>query len=97
MDEITYPFQHNGCTFEVWEWMSNFIPYFTGHLVSHNINATSIVTSVHNIEIVTAKRGSGRDPITLHFVSDYITKTGPNLISDKTSYREISQSLEGIC
>ena len=28
-DEITYPFPNfNGCTFEVWEWISNFIPHF---------------------------------------------------------------------
>ena len=28
-DEITYPFQnYNGCTVEVWKWISNFIPYF---------------------------------------------------------------------
>ena len=28
--EITYPFPNfNGCTIEVWEWISNFIPQFT--------------------------------------------------------------------
>ena len=28
-DEITYPFPNfNGCTVEVWEWISDFIPYF---------------------------------------------------------------------
>ena len=28
-DEITYPFPNfNGCTVEVWEWISNFIPHF---------------------------------------------------------------------
>ena len=27
-DEITYPFPNfNGCTMEVWEWISNFIPH----------------------------------------------------------------------
>ena len=27
-DQITYPFLNfNGCTAEVWEWMSNFIPH----------------------------------------------------------------------
>ena len=29
--EITYPFPNfNGTTVEVWEWISNLIPYFTG-------------------------------------------------------------------
>ena len=29
--EITYPFLNfNGFTIEVWEWISNFIPYFIG-------------------------------------------------------------------
>ena len=28
-DEITYPFpDFNGATVDVWEWISNFIPYF---------------------------------------------------------------------
>ena len=30
-DEITYPSPNfNGCTVEVWEWISNFIPHITG-------------------------------------------------------------------
>ena len=33
MDEITYPFPNlNGCIVEVWEWINNFNPHFTGHL-----------------------------------------------------------------
>ena len=33
-DEITYPFPNfNGGTFEVWEWISNFLPHFTGHVI----------------------------------------------------------------
>ena len=29
LGEITYPFLNsNGCTDEVWEWISNFIPHF---------------------------------------------------------------------
>ena len=32
-DKITYPFPNfNGCT-EVWEWISNLIPYFTEHVI----------------------------------------------------------------
>ena len=28
-DEITYPFPNiDGCTIEIWEWISNSIPYF---------------------------------------------------------------------
>ena len=31
-DEIIYSFSNfNGCTVEVWEWISNFIPHFTFH------------------------------------------------------------------
>ena len=34
-DEIAYLFPNcNGCTFEIWEWTGNFIPYFTGHVKS---------------------------------------------------------------
>ena len=30
-DETNYPFTNfNGCTVEVWEWIRNFIPWFTG-------------------------------------------------------------------
>ena len=33
-DEITYPLSNfNGCTVEVWEWMSNLIPHFNGHAI----------------------------------------------------------------
>ena len=32
--EITYPFPNfSGATVEVWEWVSNFIPHFTGHVI----------------------------------------------------------------
>ena len=31
-----YPFiNFNGATFEVWEWISNFIPHFTGHVITY--------------------------------------------------------------
>ena len=34
--EITYPFPNfNGTTVEVWEWISNFIPYFIGHVFTY--------------------------------------------------------------
>ena len=33
-DEIPYPFPNfNGATAEVWEWIRNFIPHFTGHVI----------------------------------------------------------------
>ena len=33
-DLITYPFRNsNGATFDVWEWISNFIPHLTGHIL----------------------------------------------------------------
>ena len=35
--EIIYPLSNsNGATDEVWEWISNFIPHFTGHVISLN-------------------------------------------------------------
>ena len=35
-DEITYPFLNfNGATVEVYEWISNFLPYFTGHAITY--------------------------------------------------------------
>ena len=35
-DEITYPFPNfNGGTVEVWEWLSNFIPHFPGHMITY--------------------------------------------------------------
>ena len=34
--EITYPFPNfNGCTVEIWEWLSNFIPHFIGRLITY--------------------------------------------------------------
>ena len=34
--EITNPFLHfDGSTVEVWEWISNFIPHFTGHVITY--------------------------------------------------------------
>ena len=36
-DEITYPFSNfNSATVEVWEWISNFIPHFTGHMIAYS-------------------------------------------------------------
>ena len=35
-DEIRYPFPNfNGATIEVWKWMNNFIPHFTGHVITY--------------------------------------------------------------
>ena len=35
-DEIIFPFPNfNGCTVEVWEWISNFIPRFSGHVITY--------------------------------------------------------------
>ena len=36
-DEITYPFPNfNGCTVEVWEWISSLIPHFTVHVITYS-------------------------------------------------------------
>ena len=35
-DEIIYLFPNfNNATVEVWEWMNNFIPDFTGHVITY--------------------------------------------------------------
>ena len=35
-DEITSPFPNfNGATVEVWKWRSNFIPHFTGYVITY--------------------------------------------------------------
>ena len=35
-DEIAYPFPNfNGCTVEVWEWISNFIPHFKMDIITY--------------------------------------------------------------
>ena len=35
-DEVIYPFPNfNGVIVEVWEWISNFIPDFTGHVITY--------------------------------------------------------------
>ena len=40
-DEIMYPFPiFNGCNVEVWEWMSNYIPYWTCDYLSINNSIT---------------------------------------------------------
>ena len=53
-DKITYPFPNhpfpnlNGCTVGVWEWISNFIPHFTGHMFTYpswDLNLTIPVKS----------------------------------------------------
>ena len=35
-DEITYSFPNfNGATVDVWEWISDFIPRLTGHVIKY--------------------------------------------------------------
>ena len=35
-DEITYSLPNFNCAaIEVWEWLSNFIPHFTGHVITY--------------------------------------------------------------
>ena len=37
-NQITYPFPNlNGTTVEGWEWISNFIPHFTGHVITYHV------------------------------------------------------------
>ena len=46
-DEITYSFSNiNGCTTEAWEMISNFIPHFTGHVITYPCQHSSESMSV---------------------------------------------------
>ena len=37
-DEIIFPFPNfNGATVEVWEWINNFIPHFTGRVITYPV------------------------------------------------------------
>ena len=41
-DEIIYPFLNfNGATVEVYEWISNFIPHITGHVLTYSCRDSS--------------------------------------------------------
>ena len=43
-DEITYPFSNfNTSTVEVWEWIRNFNPHFTGHVITYPFWGQSIL------------------------------------------------------
>ena len=36
MDEIAYAFRNfNGAAVEVWEWIGNFIPHFSEHMITY--------------------------------------------------------------
>ena len=38
VDEITYRYPNfSGHTFEVWEWMRNFVPYFKMNVITYRI------------------------------------------------------------
>ena len=38
LDENTYPFPNfNGATVEIWEWISNFIPYFIMYVIIYPV------------------------------------------------------------
>ena len=50
MGWITYPLSNfNSTAVEVWEWISNFIPHFTGHVISYpcrNLSESMLVKGV---------------------------------------------------
>ena len=48
-DEITDPFPNfNGCTIEVWEWISNFIPHIMMDVITYPPVNISIETKIFN-------------------------------------------------
>ena len=54
MGWITYSSPNlNGATVEVWEWISNFIPHFTGHVITDtywDCNQTILVKGSNEVE-----------------------------------------------
>ena len=51
-DEITNPFANfNGCTVEVWEWVSNFIPNFKMDVISYPCQDQSDIPSHEKAEL----------------------------------------------
>ena len=52
-DEVTYPFQNfNGCTVEVWEWISNFIPLIIMNVITYPKHGTTFYSYI--------RQGTGR-------------------------------------
>ena len=48
-DEIIYLFSNfNGIAVEFWEWISNFIPYFTGHVITYPLRDTNDFSSMRS-------------------------------------------------
>ena len=45
-DEITYPFPNfNGCTIEVWKWISNFIQHFIMGIITYKVGPVHYISS----------------------------------------------------
>ena len=55
LDKITYPFQNfNGSIFEVWEWISNFIPHFVMDVITYPCcYSRRIVTTILTLPVLT--------------------------------------------
>ena len=48
-DEIIYAFpSFNGAAVEAWEWISNFIPHFTGHVITYAVNIVTVNSTFQN-------------------------------------------------
>ena len=72
-DEITYPFPNfNGCTVDVWEWISNFILHIIGHVMTYpcwDLSYTMIVKGAHGSKVtivLLAVKWSIPESISLH-------------------------------
>ena len=52
-DQITYPFPNfNGCTVEVWEWISNFIPHFIRDVITYPCRNWMIFVGVYRTSVL---------------------------------------------
>ena len=64
-DEITYPFPNfNGCAVEVWEWISNFITHFTGHVITYPCGV---------LKLIHVSKRSPRSNISAYFISHLLS------------------------
>ena len=83
-DEITYPFPNfNGFSIEIWKWISDFTPHFTGHVITYPcwnqslsmlIEVTPWVTSLREWYPSTRKRNSGVNEKITHEVNQIYKK-----------------------
>ena len=79
LDEITYPFPNfNGSTVEVWEWISNFILHFTGHVINYPCWGLLVGTGIFREKCRDSKvHGANMEPTWVLPAPDHGPHVGP--------------------